>query len=51
MEKKFNSISEEVKTLINEFMETVNGECDRKDIRKICKGALCRTFRWCLMVL
>lgn len=37
MEKKFNSISEEVKTLINEFMETVNGECDRKDIVKYVK--------------
>ncbi|MCC2818875.1 hypothetical protein LK537_16365 [Lachnoclostridium pacaense] len=37
MEKKFNSISEEVKTLVNEFMATVKGECDRKDIVKYVK--------------
>lgn len=34
MEKKFNSISEEVKALVNEFMATVTGECDRKAIVK-----------------
>lgn len=32
MEKKFSSISEEVKALINEFMETVKGECERREI-------------------
>lgn len=32
MEKKFNSISEEVKALVMDFMATVNGECDRKEI-------------------
>lgn len=37
MERKFNSISEEVKTLVNEFMATVKGECDRKDIVKYVK--------------
>lgn len=37
MEKKFNSISEEVKTLVNEFMATVKGECDRKEMVKFVK--------------
>lgn len=37
MEKKFNSISEEAKALVNEFMGTVKGECDRKDIVKYVK--------------
>lgn len=33
MEKKFNSISEEGKALVMEFMATVNGaECERKEI-------------------
>lgn len=32
MEKKFNSMTEEVKTLINEFMNTVTGDCERKEI-------------------
>lgn len=32
MEKKFNSISEEVKALVMEFMATVEGECERKEI-------------------
>lgn len=37
MERKFNSISEEVKALVNEFMGTVKGECDRKEIVKYVK--------------
>lgn len=32
MEKKFSSASEEVKTLINEFMASVEGEVERKEI-------------------
>lgn len=34
MEKKFNSISEEGKALVMEYMATVNGEVERKDIIK-----------------
>ena len=32
MERKFNSMTEEVKVLMNEFMAGVSGECDRKEI-------------------
>lgn len=38
MEKKFNSISEEAKALINEFMATVTGEVERKEIIAYVKG-------------
>lgn len=34
MEKKFNSISEEGKALVMEYMATVEGEVERKDIIK-----------------
>lgn len=34
MEKKFNSISEEGKALVMEYMSTVEGEVERKDIIK-----------------
>ena len=37
MERESNSMTEEVKVLVNEFLAGVNGECDRKEIMAYVK--------------